>query len=328
MGATSGPTASLRTALAGAVRSRVAGDAPDTSIFTARGPRWFPEGAAIRTVHADAAMFVGGLRALVLQSLHPLAMAGVAGHSGYRGDPWGRLQRTSQYLAATTFGSVDVAERAVTRVRTIHDNVRGTAPDGRAYRASDPHLLRWVHISEVDSFLRAHRRFGARPLTPEQRDEYVAEVGFVAAKLGVLDPPQSVTELGEALGGLPTGAARDAGGPRHRPVPAVQPADSSPRPAGLWADRHGSRVDAASVGARHAAPASPAADRRRPGRPARRRAGDQGVPLDVDRLVVDPVTAPTDLTRWKHCGNRRETGPPYGASCAAEPPQTRPPPRP
>ena len=199
MGATSGPTASLRTALAGAVRSRVAGDAPDTSIFTARGPRWFPEGAAIRTVHADAAMFVGGLRALVLQSLHPLAMAGVAGHSGYRGDPWGRLQRTSQYLAATTFGSVDVAERAVTRVRTIHDNVRGTAPDGRAYRASDPHLLRWVHISEVDSFLRAHRRFGARPLTPEQRNEYVAEVGFVAAKLGVLDPPQSVTELGGAL---------------------------------------------------------------------------------------------------------------------------------
>ena len=144
-------------------------------------------------------MFVGGLRALVLQSLHPLAMAGVAGHSGYRGDPWGRLQRTSQFLAATTFGSVDVAERAVNRVRTVHDRVAGTAPDGRAYRASDPHLLRWVHVAEVDSFLRAHRRFGAVQLMPEQYDEYVAEVGFVSAKLGVLDPPQSVAELREAL---------------------------------------------------------------------------------------------------------------------------------
>ena len=196
---TSGPTASLRTALAEAVRSRVAGSSPDTTIFTAPGPRWFPEDAAIRAVHGDAAMFVGGLRALVLQSLHPLAMAGVAGHSGYRGDPWGRLQRTSQFLAATTFGSVDVAERAVNRVRTVHDRVAGTAPDGRAYRASDPHLLRWVHVAEVDSFLRAHRRFGAVQLMPEQYDEYVAEVGFVSAQLGVLDPPQSVAELREAL---------------------------------------------------------------------------------------------------------------------------------
>lgn len=199
MVATSGPAESLRTALAGAVRSRVAGSSPDTSIFTARGPRWFPEGSAIRAVHGDAAMFVGGLRALVLQSLHPLAMAGVAGHSGYRGDPWGRLQRTSQFLAATTFGPVDVAERAVARVRAVHRNVSGTAPDGRAYWASDPHLLRWVHVAEVDSFLRAHCRFGAVQLAPQQRDEYVAEVGFVAAKLGVLDPPQSVAELGEVL---------------------------------------------------------------------------------------------------------------------------------
>ena len=129
-------------------------------IFTAPGPRWFPADAAIRTVHGDAAMFVGGLRALVLQALHPLAMAGVAGHSGYRGDPWGRLQRTSRFLAATTFGPADVAERTVARVRAVHRTVRGTAPDGRPYRADDPHLLRWVHVAEVDSFLRAHRRFG------------------------------------------------------------------------------------------------------------------------------------------------------------------------
>jgi uncharacterized protein (DUF2236 family) len=194
----------LRERLAEAVRSRVvgrqaasgiAGEQAGGGILTAPGPRWFPEGSAIRTVHADAAMFVGGLRALVLQALHPLAMAGVAGHSGFRGDPWGRLQRTSAFLAATTFGPADDAERAVARVRAVHRTVRGIAHDGRPYRADDPHLLRWVHVAEVDSFLLAHRRFGTTPLTAQQRDEYVAEVGFVASKLGVVDPPQSVAEL-------------------------------------------------------------------------------------------------------------------------------------
>ena len=196
---TNSPVESLRTALAEAVRSRVANDPSDTRIFTAPGPRWFAAGAAIRTVHADAAMFVGGLRALVLQSLHPLAMAGVAGHSGYRGDPWGRLQRTSRFLATTTFGPVDDAERIVARVRAVHRTVHGTAPDGRSYRADDPHLLRWVHIAEVDSFLRAYRRFGQQPLSDEQGDEYVAQVGFVSEKLGVVDPPRSVAELADAL---------------------------------------------------------------------------------------------------------------------------------
>jgi uncharacterized protein (DUF2236 family) len=198
-GTTSSPVESLRTALAGAVRSRVAGDPADVSLFTAAGPRWFAADAAIRTIHADAAMFVGGLRALVLQALHPLAMAGVTAHSGYRGDPWGRLQRTSHFLAATTFGPVDIAERSVARVRAVHRTVRGTAPDGRTYRADDPHLLCWVHLAEVDSFIRAHRRFGAVALAAERYDEYVAEAGFVAAKLGVIDPPRSVAELRQLL---------------------------------------------------------------------------------------------------------------------------------
>ena len=110
-------------------------------------------------------MFVGGIRALLVQSLHPLAMAGVAAHSGYKGDPWGRLQRTSTFLATTTFGTVEHAEELIERVRAIHERVRGTAPDGRPYAASDPHLLRWVHITEVDSFLAAYQRFGAEPLT-------------------------------------------------------------------------------------------------------------------------------------------------------------------
>src|SRR6201996_7703615 len=137
------------------------GPASRARIHDTPGPRWFGEDRPIRRVHADASMFVGGLRALLLQSLHPLAMAGVAEHSDYRGDPWGRLQRTSTFLAVTTFGPAADAQRAVDRVRGIHRRVHGTAPDGRPYEASDPHLLEWVLIAEVDSFLLAYQRYGA-----------------------------------------------------------------------------------------------------------------------------------------------------------------------
>lgn len=166
---------------------------------TAPGPRWFADDRPIRRVHGDAAMFVGGLRALLLQSLHPLAMAAVDAHSGYRGDPWGRLHRTSTFLAATTFGAASDAQRAVDRVRTVHDRVRGIAPDGRPYQASDPHLLEWVHVAEVDSFLRCHQRYGEHPLTDSECDDYVADTARVAAALGVIDPPRSRGSLEERL---------------------------------------------------------------------------------------------------------------------------------
>ncbi len=159
------------------------------------GPRWFDEDRPVRRVHADASMFVGGLRALLLQSLHPLAMAGVAEHSDYRGDPWGRLQRTSTFLAVTTFGPDVDAQRAVDRVRGIHQRVRGVAPDGRPYHAADPHLLEWVHIAEVDSFLLAHQLYGAQPLDERGRDAYVSDTARVAEALGVVDPPRTEQEL-------------------------------------------------------------------------------------------------------------------------------------
>ena len=165
------------------------------------GPRWFPEDAPIRQVHGDASMFVGGVRALLLQSLHPLAMAGVAAHSGFKGDPWGRLQRTSHFLAVTTFGTAEDAEAMVRRIRAVHATVVGTAPDGRPYAASDPHLLRWVHVAEIDSFLAAHQRYGARPLDQAGRDRYVAEVARVAEELGVDEPPRSEADLRDQLAG-------------------------------------------------------------------------------------------------------------------------------
>ena len=105
-------------------------------IHQAEGDRWFAEDRPIQRVHGDSSMFVGGIRALLLQSLHPLAMAGVDAHSGYRGDPWGRLQRTSYFLAVTTFGRASDAKAATERVKAIHRRVTGTAPDGLPYAAS------------------------------------------------------------------------------------------------------------------------------------------------------------------------------------------------
>ncbi|BBY42415.1 oxygenase MpaB family protein [Mycolicibacterium celeriflavum] len=191
------------------------GPANRTRIHDTPGPRWFADDRPIRRVHADASMFVGGLRALLLQSLHPLAMAGVAEHSDYRGDPWGRLQRTSTFLAVTTFGPADEAQRAVDRVRGIHQRVRGVAADGRPYHAADPHLLEWVHIAEVDSFLLAHQLYGETPLDQAGRDGYVADTALVASALGVADPPRSEKELAKRIERFRpelrgTAAARDA----------------------------------------------------------------------------------------------------------------------
>lgn len=163
------------------------------------GPRWFDQSSPIARVHGDAAMYVGGLRALLLQTLHPAAMTAVSEHSGYRGDMLGRLARTSQFLAVTTFGHADDAQTAVDAVRSIHERVVGTMPDGSPYAASDPHLLRWVHVAEVDSFLRAHQVYGRGPLAADERDEYVAQTAVVARRLGAVDPPTTEAELAAAL---------------------------------------------------------------------------------------------------------------------------------
>ena len=192
----------LRDRIGEAVFTRVAGpDGPAARerIHGTPGPRWFAPDSAIARVHGDASMFVGGMRAVILQTLHPAAMRAVSEHSGYRGDMWGRLARTSQFLAVTTFGTVDDAQAAVDLVRRIHVAVTGTMPDGSAYAASDPHLLAWVHAAEVDSFLRSHQVYGSSPLDQAGRDAYVFEAGQVAARLGAVDPPRTEAELGAAL---------------------------------------------------------------------------------------------------------------------------------
>ena len=195
----------IRERLGQALFERVAGpDGPKhrDRIHGTPGPRWFEAGSPITRIHGDASMYVGGIRAVLLQTMHPQAMTAVAEHSGYRGDMWGRLARTSRFLAVTTFGTADDAQQAVDSVRAIHDGVSGTMPDGTAYHASDPHLLRWVHVAEIQSFLLAHRRYGARPLDQAGYDEYVAQAAVVARKLGVVDPPMTEAGVHAAVAGF------------------------------------------------------------------------------------------------------------------------------
>jgi uncharacterized protein (DUF2236 family) len=237
--------ADVRARLGDELFMRVAGPQGERNrarIHDTPGPRWFGADSAIRLVHGDSAMFVGGLRALLLQSLHPLAMAAVAAHSGYRGDPWGRLQRTSTFLAVTTFGTARDAERAVAVVRSVHGRVSGTTADGLPYRADDPHLLKWVHLAEVDSFLRAHQRYGREPLDAAGCDAYVADTAVVARHLGVVDPPLDRAALDRQLAAYRpelrgTREAREAARfllvHPPLPAPAASPTPCSPRPR--WA---------------------------------------------------------------------------------------------
>ena len=165
-------------------------------------PGLFGPASTAWRIHSDSAMFIGGLRSLLLQSLHPLAMAGVHQHSDYREDPWGRLNRTSRFVAATTYGSTQTATTSIGIVRRVHERVTGVDPKGRHYAANDPHLLLWVHVVEVDCFLEAYRRFGEGKLTDAEQDSYVAEMAVVARMLGVPSPPESVAELAACLEGF------------------------------------------------------------------------------------------------------------------------------
>lgn len=172
---------------------------------------WFRPGDAIWTVHGSVATFLGGIRSLLLQALHPLALAGVDRHSAYRDDPFGRLQRTGAFIAATTFGSAEQAETTVATIGRMHDRVSGTLTDGRAYSARDPRLLEWVHVALVDSMVTAYLEFGHDG--PISADAYVADMAVVGAAMGVVDPPLTRRDLSARIAGF---RPELAGGPDAR----------------------------------------------------------------------------------------------------------------
>ena len=199
----------VRGGVARALRLRVSGAATGPDVAVTGDAGWFGPDSVAWRVHADLGTLVGGLRSLLYQTLHPLAMAGVAEHSDYRKDPWGRLHRTAEFVAATTYGTSAEAGAAVARVQQVHAHVQGTAPDGRPYSAADPALLTWVHATEVDSFLAAYQRYGAG-LTDAEADQYVAEMAMVAIAFGADPVPTSVAELGSVLAAYELHATRQA----------------------------------------------------------------------------------------------------------------------
>ena len=163
-------------------------------------PGLFGPDAICWQVHGDfPSMLIGGISALMLQALHPLALAGVWDHSNFRHDMLGRLRRTGQFISGTTFGSTHDANWLIDKVRTIHLQVTGTAPDGRPYAASDPDLLTWVHVAEVSNFLAAHLRYLNPELCLADQDKYYDETAVIAERLGARNVPRSAKAIAEYL---------------------------------------------------------------------------------------------------------------------------------
>jgi uncharacterized protein (DUF2236 family) len=169
----SSPRAAVRTLLTG----HPDGAAPWVRALGEPGDDgWFGPGSTIWAVHADAATLVGGVRALLVQAMHPTVLAGFDQHSGYREDPQSRLQRTAAFVTVTTFGTTAQAEQACDRVRGAHAPVTGRTPTGEPYDAGDPDLLGWVHLALADSLAESVTRFGR---TPFDLDSYLSDMAVI-----------------------------------------------------------------------------------------------------------------------------------------------------
>ncbi len=155
-----------------------------------------PESVSWRVI-GDAAAFVGGVRALLVQAVHPEVVAGVADHSSYQADPLGRLSRTSAYVTATTFGALPEVEQAVARVRRAHRPVTGRSHRNVPYSAGKAEFAAWVHNVLTDSFLRAYQVYGPRSLTPEEADRFVLEQTEVGRLLDADPLPETASELAD-----------------------------------------------------------------------------------------------------------------------------------
>lgn len=158
-------------------------------------PGWFGPDSVTWRMHAELpSMLAGGLCALMLQTLHPRALAGVYDHSNFRQDLVGRLRRTTAFVAGTTYAATAQVQPLVERVRRIHTQVRGHTAQGDAYAADDPALLTWVHVTEAYGFLQGMRRYG-RAVPGAVADRYYDEYRRVAEALGATEVPRSEEQV-------------------------------------------------------------------------------------------------------------------------------------
>lgn len=218
---------------------RARGEAPvprrPDGLFGRRSVAW--------RVHGDvASMMVGGISSLLLQMLHPAVLAGVWDHSNFRTDLHGRLRRTARFIALTTYGGREEALAVIERVRHIHERVGGTLPDGTPYRANDPALLAWVHVTEATSFLAAWRRYGEPGMSRADQDRYFAEMAEVGARLGADPVPRDAAAAQRLIADGRAALRSDA---RTREVRRflLQPASLEPLAAPLQALGNQAAID-------------------------------------------------------------------------------------
>ncbi|MFZ4379129.1 MAG: oxygenase MpaB family protein [Polynucleobacter sp.] len=183
------------------IREMVGGGGPPVAFLTPKGDRGLfgPESIAWK-VHADfISMMIGGISSLILQALHPQALAGVWDHSSFREDLKGRLGRTAFFIAATTYGSVEMANNIIEKVNQIHTKIAGFDEFGKPYSATDPHLLSWVHLTETRSFMRAYEDYRKEKISPQDKDQYFIEMGLLGERMGAKDLPSTYADTNEAI---------------------------------------------------------------------------------------------------------------------------------
>ncbi len=175
------------------IREMVGGGGPPVAFLTPPGDRGLfgPESIAWK-VHADfISMMIGGISSLIMQALHPQALAGVWDHSSFREDLKGRLGRTAFFIAATTYGSKAMALQIIDKVNRIHTKITGFDEFGRPYAATDPHLLAWVHLTETRSFMSAFESHRVEKISSAAKDQYFSEMKMLGEKMGAIDLPAS-----------------------------------------------------------------------------------------------------------------------------------------
>ena len=183
------------------IREMVGGSGPPVAFLTPSGDRGLfgPESIAWK-VHADfISMMIGGISSLIMQALHPQALAGVWDHSSFREDLKGRLGRTAFFIAATTYGSTEMADKVIERVNQIHAKISGIDEFGKPYSATDPHLLAWVHLTETYSFMQAFEDYRKEQLSPQDKDQYFKEMTSLGARMGAHNLPSTYSKTDSAI---------------------------------------------------------------------------------------------------------------------------------